>query len=384
MSKQIHELPAAQSVDGSALVPLQQLNSASPSGWSTVAATVEQVAQAVAQSPSMAAALHPSEGVSTDAGNVLTVGVDGKPLLTDAAVKAHQSVTTQTWDAVNKVLAFTNEAGTTLTVNLAAVDAHLESATLQAGILVLHGADGEPDVTVDLTAFLQAVATRGGSGIAIAGTGTAASPLQIGLVLDPAAGNLLSVGPNGMLARQANADWNATSGPALILNKPSLSPACPTLIIELGHSQQPNGGLGIDNGDHYQPDCRIGVASYNGVQYTTNTDGTLNVQDGLYLVAGSATIWATGPDTYPAPAPIVFALGQSYGWPGVYQYAVQVQPDTATSSIATSGAMGSVRVSGVLPLSAATPVWIGFSKVLGSQSQRPLALRGHLSLVKIG
>lgn len=30
------------------------------------------------------------------------------------------------------------------------------------------------------------------------------------------------------------------------------------------------------------------------------------------------------------------------------------------------------------------PLWMGFAKVLGSQSQTPLALQGYMSIVKIG
>lgn len=384
MAKQIHELPAASSVEDTALVPLQRLNPASPSGWSTVAATLAQVSQQVAHSQALTAALQAVQGISADAGNVLLAGADGKPLLTDAVVKAHQTITTQSWDAVGKVLTLTNEAGTTLTVNLAAVDAHLQSATLAAGILVLHGTDDEPDVTVDLTTFLQAVSTHSDSSIILAGAGTPASPLQASLQMDPSASNLLSLGPNGLLAKAVNADWNATSGPAQILNKPSLNPNCPVLVVEFGHSAQANNGRGIDRGGWYQVDLGVGVTSINGFQFTANSDGSANIPGGVYLVCAGAKIIADSTDTYALPAQMTVATGQAYGYPGIYQYAVQRFPDLPVSNANTAGVLGYAAFSGVATWSGASPLWLGFSKVLGSASQTPLRLQGYLSYVKIG
>lgn len=322
-------------------------------------------------------------GVSSDAGDVLTVGSDGKPLLTQQIIQANQTVTSQEWDAVNKVLTFTNEAGVTLTVNLAAVDAHLESASLQAGVLVLHGVDGEPDVTVDLTSFLQAVQAQGSQTVTLAGAGTVSSPLQASVVLDPAAGNLLSAGPNGLLAMQVNADWNATSGPAEILNKPSMSSNLPTLIIEFGNSAQPNGGRGIDNGNYYQPDCRISTTAYNSFPYVTNSDGTVTVPPGLYLVSGCLQIIAPSTDTYQLPAQMTVAMGMVYKFPGIFQYAARVLPDEPLSTQSVSGTIGTVVISSVQNWSADWEIWTGFSKVLGSASQTPLLLQGELSVTQL-
>ncbi|QCP50146.1 hypothetical protein FAZ95_13745 [Trinickia violacea] len=323
-------------------------------------------------------------GVSSDQGNVLLVGADGKPLLTDAVVKAHETVTSQTWDAVNKVLTFTNEAGVTLTVNLAAVDAHLASASLQAGILVLHGVDGEPDVTVDLTTFLQMVQMQGSQSITLSGSGTVASPLQASVVLDPSVGNLLSVSPAGLLAKQVNADWNATSGVAQILNKPASLASLPGVVVELGNSGQANGGIGIDQGSWYQIDFRIGTNFFNGLQATINSDGTMVLPGGVYILCGNAKIIAWSSDTYQLPAQMVFAVGVAYSFPGVYQYAVQRFADYPLSTQTVSGYLGSLNISGVQPNWGGQSLWMGFSKVLGSQSAAPLHLQGAMTILKVG
>jgi hypothetical protein len=49
-------------------------------------------------------------------------------------------------------------------------------------------------------------------------------------------------------AAQANADWNASSGVAQILNKPLSLGGLSGLHIELGYQSD---GRGIDCGDHY-------------------------------------------------------------------------------------------------------------------------------------
>lgn len=61
----------------------------------------------------------------------------------------------------------------------------------------------------------------------------------------------------------------------------------PVLTIDLGNAGQASGGLGIDMGDWYQLDFRIGVSNNNDFQYTANDDGTITIPAGLYLVSGT-------------------------------------------------------------------------------------------------
>jgi hypothetical protein len=312
-------------------------------------------------------------GPSADAGNVLQAGADGKPLLTDAAVKQHETVTSQTWDAVNKILTLTNEAGATLIANLGAVDAHLDSATLQAGMLILHGANGEPDVTVDLTAYLQAVTTQNGDGIALTGAGTATSPLQARVVIDPSPTNMLRAGPNGLQV------------------EPSQLSALPTMNVLLegfgsGGGTAEDVGL-IDQGSWYQINFNTAICSLlNGFTMTPNSDGTATIPDGVYLVSGSTTVvnYAYVNDTYQLPDQIIFAVGQNYPWPGIYQYAVQRLPSAPIATQSVSEAVGGMTISGVQQWSGGSGLWMGFSKILGAVNANPLSLQGYVSLVKIG
>ncbi|WP_321899869.1 hypothetical protein [Paraburkholderia heleia] len=111
-------------------------------------------------------------------------------------------------------------------------------------------------------------------------------------------------------AAQVNADWSATSGVAQILNKPAQLAALPALTIEPGHSVQENGGLGIDQGSWYQYDFGVGSNTpVNGFEYTVNSDGTIVIESGVYLVTGSLKIDPTdgAPDTYDIPAQMTVA-----------------------------------------------------------------------------
>ncbi|KVS50712.1 hypothetical protein WK39_28030 [Burkholderia cepacia] len=185
-------------------------------------------------------------------------------------------------------------------------------------------------------------------------------------------------------AAQVNADWNATSGVAQILNKPSMVASLPVLIIEFGNSAQPNGGRGIDNGTYYQPDCRIGTTAYNSFPYVTNSDGTITVPSGLYLVSGCLQIIAPSTDTYQLPAQMTVAMGMVYKFPGIFQYAARVLPDISLASQSVSGTIGTVVISSVQSWGADWEIWTGFSKVLGSSSQTPLLLQGELSVTQLG
>ncbi len=184
-----------------------------------------------------------------------------------------------------------------------------------------------------------------------------------------------------------NADWNATSGLAQILNKPSsFAASLPTLTIELGNSNQANSGCGIDHGNWYGLDFNIGVSASNGFKYSVASDGSLLLgATGLYLVCGSAKMIPLASDTYQMPAQITAATGQQYTFPGVYQYAVQNYPAPPLSTLATGGSLGTLALFGAIgDWQAGMSTWLGFSKVPGTQNQNPLHLQGYLSYIKIG
>lgn len=83
-------------------------------------------------------------------------------------------------------------------------------------------------------------------------------------------------------AAQVNADWNATSGVAQILNKPSSPGGLSGLHIELGY--QPN-YEGIDKGDHYELDFTMATNTFGGFQFAVNSDNSISMPTGMYLVA---------------------------------------------------------------------------------------------------
>ncbi|CAG2266095.1 hypothetical protein [Burkholderia sola] len=196
--------------------------------------------------------------------------------------------------------------------------------------------------------------------------------------------SLVGTAPGDVVVLDASGRLPAVDGSRLI-NLPSQHGVLPVLTIELGHGAQANGGRGIDKGNWYQLDFRIGAAIANCFQYTANDDGTITIPSGVYLVAGSAKILVPSTDTYHLPAQMVFATGQVYAFPGIYQYAVQQYPDAPISSTSVSGVLGSLRLSGVQAnWGSVNPLWMGFAKVLGSQNQTPLALQGYMSIVKTG
>ena len=165
----------------------------------------------------------------------------------------------------------------------------------------------------------------------------------------------------------------------------SASSGLPGLTIELGHSQQPNNGRGIDYGNYYQVDCRIGARPFNGFSYTANTDGTITLgQNGVYQAYGYAHIISPdGSDTFQIPAQVMLAIGMNYAWPGVYQYAVQSWPSPAVSTQGASN-LGSISLTGTtLGWGAGVPLWLGYSKVAETQNNQTRCLQGTITILKL-
>ncbi|NML34522.1 hypothetical protein [Paraburkholderia antibiotica] len=183
------------------------------------------------------------------------------------------------------------------------------------------------------------------------------------------AGNKLEIGSDGGLSASMDA------------------PSLPSLTIELGHTSQANGGLGIDMGTYYQLDFQYGVTVKNQFNYTLNGDGTINIPAGVYLVVGTFNLTSQDADTYDTPPQMIVSTGQRYAFPGIYQYAVRSYPSPKVGAAASpvGNVLGSVTMSGAMPLwSNDQALWLGFSKVLGSANGKPLHTQGFLSYLKIG
>lgn len=84
------------------------------------------------------------------------------------------------------------------------------------------------------------------------------------------------IAPGDVVVLDAQGRLPAVDGSQLT-NLPLPHGVSPVLAIELGHSAQANGGRGIDMGNWYQLDFRIGVSTHNDFQYTANSDGTITI-----------------------------------------------------------------------------------------------------------
>ncbi|MPV71497.1 hypothetical protein [Burkholderia sp. BE17] len=238
----------------------------------------------------------------------------------------------------------------------------------------------QQSLSLALSALGNAISGLGPGVRTIAGTAASAQAAAAAAIPKSQAGTA----PGDVIVLDAQGRLPAVDGSQLT-NLPMPHGVSPVLTIELGHSAQANGGRGIDMGNWYQLDFRIGVSNANGFPYSSNDDGTITIPSGLYLVCGSVKIIAPSTDTYQLPAQVAFAVGQGYAYPGIYQYAVQQYPDAPVGSASMSGVLGSLRVSGVQAnWGSGSALWMGFAKVLGSQNQTPLALQGYMSIVKIG
>ncbi|WP_439890840.1 hypothetical protein ACS7SF_17010 [Ralstonia sp. 25C] len=193
--------------------------------------------------------------------------------------------------------------------------------------------------------------------------------------------SMIGTAPGDVVALDAQARLPAVDGSQL--TSVVAHSTLPALIVELGHSMQASDGRGVDRGSWYQVNLGIGTNALSGFQLSVNDDGSANLAAGTYLVCCGAKIIADSADTYQLPAQMTVATGQACDYPGVYQYAVQRLPDLPLSSTNTAGVLGYISFSGVARWGV-DPVWLGFSKILGSSNQVPLRLQGYLSFVKMG
>ena len=157
-------------------------------------------------------------GVSTDAGNQLVAGTDSKPFFT-------QTVTSLSYDPVTTTLSFVDEAGNTTTVSLAALaaDIYVNGASFNPASLALTLTDNggaTPDVTVDLSDLLGSWTPNGdGTYTYDAGNGST-------FTLDIRAANLPYANATSGLAAttvQAAIDELADAAPSVSATAPGTS-----------------------------------------------------------------------------------------------------------------------------------------------------------------
>lgn len=118
-----------------------------------------------------------------------------------ALVQATETLTSISYNALTKVLTYTDEDGVVQALDLStlATDIYVNGGNYNAatGVLTLTDNDGGTgDVTINLQ-DLKIVVTAPSNSIAFTGTGEASSALVANLVVDPMAGNLLAVTATG-------------------------------------------------------------------------------------------------------------------------------------------------------------------------------------------
>ena len=139
---------------------------------------------------------NPSTANLTSTVNGVASTLDLTPL-----IQAGETNTTLTYNPATKTLTYTNEDATVATIDLSALaaDIFVTGGSYNAATMVLTLSDNDgvtPDITINL-ADLKKVATQATNSITFTGTGEASSPLQASLVVDPIAGNLLTVTASG-------------------------------------------------------------------------------------------------------------------------------------------------------------------------------------------
>lgn len=158
----------------------------------------------------------------------------------------------------------------------------------------------------------------------------------------------------------------------------------PGYRVRVGDSSQENGGLGIDQGDHYEVDMSLGYNLFNSNPLVGFSGTRAILEDGLYLVTGTLRVIAAVSDTYSVPAQITISIGNgTAAFPGSYptNSIWSPTPSFNTSTPVDGGCIGTIVISDTLRLNSETT--INYTKVLGSDSN-PLGLIGALTFYRLG
>lgn len=137
---------------------------------------------------------------SADPGNILIQGSDYGAVLTEGAVRSAQITYTLALEGHLIKLYKTIDGVTTLqnTADTTTFDMHLASGSLVNGVLTLSGSNGEPDITIDFSAYLKFVSTLDSTSVAFAGQGNPGSPVTAAVKLSVNANNMLTIQPDGV------------------------------------------------------------------------------------------------------------------------------------------------------------------------------------------
>lgn len=141
----------------------------------------------------------------------------------------------------------------------------------------------------------------------------------------------------------------------------------------LGNSQQLNGGRGIDGGNHFRNDMRIGMETNIAGMTFTDLGGAV-LPSGVYLGSFTTNLFNTG-GTY-ASQPIVVALKSDavYGYPGVFQYDLIVRSQQSSSASVAPGTL-----TGTYIFQSPADFHFAFDKGDGSLN----AVQGFVQVIKI-
>jgi hypothetical protein len=169
---------------------------------SVVGANLASTVNGIAATIPIASIAPPTTHTATIAGSNITSVVNGVAATVDLTplVKAAETTTILNYNAATKSLSYTDEDGTVSVIDLSAlaVDVNLSSGAYDPATFVLTLTDSDGSlVTVNL-ADLKKTITANSTSLTLTGTGEASSPLKADLLIDPIAGNPLTVTAAGV------------------------------------------------------------------------------------------------------------------------------------------------------------------------------------------
>lgn len=139
------------------------------------------------------------------AGALLTNTTNGIAATQDltAAIKAAETLTSLSYVAATGVISYKDEKGITTTIDLPMESVFqsvaFDSATNKLTFTLVGGGTS----VVDLATLVDAYKLNAGNGVAVAGNGSTATPWIVSVLKDPAASNLLTVSPAGVMVDKA-------------------------------------------------------------------------------------------------------------------------------------------------------------------------------------
>ena len=125
---------------------------------------------------------HTANVISTDVGNIASIGSDGGLIVTQADIQGAETVTSLGYDAGTSMLTFTDEGGNDTVLDLSGLttDIYVTGASINAGGIVTFTDNdaGTPDFTLDLSTYLNSVTDDQSSGEFTIASGGASTVIQ--------------------------------------------------------------------------------------------------------------------------------------------------------------------------------------------------------------